>query len=159
MLNLKNLASSVIIYEEGFRSRPYYCSENYPTIGYGFKLGPRNTPLTHYQFSMTQEVAKVWLSELIDKVIADMLRCPIIKAAWDNSNDARKSILVSMAYQMGIDGLSSFSGFLGAARMGNWLKAHDEMLDSLWSKQTTKRANRHATQFQNGSFNSCYLAA
>ncbi|HAU05694.1 MAG TPA: lysozyme [Pseudoalteromonas shioyasakiensis] len=156
MHDLNRLCCSVLAYEEGFRSRAYHCSEGYPTIGYGFKLGPRNAALNFYKFSISKEVATVWLSELVDKVIADMHRCPTIRAAWDVSNDARKTILVSMAYQMGIDGLSSFSGFLSAARSRNWELASNEMLDSLWNRQTPKRAKRHAEQFKTGSFNSLY---
>ncbi len=36
----------VLQFEEGFRAKAYHCSEGYPTIGIGTKLGPK-TP--HYR--------------------------------------------------------------------------------------------------------------
>lgn len=159
-LNLIAQVVGLLAHEEGFRSRPYYCSEGYPTIGYGFKLGPRDTPLELYQFEVSEPVAKQWLEELIRKIMADMLRNPTIAAAWNNCTGPRKAILVSMAYQMGVDGLASFSNALEAARVGNWTVAESELLDSKWYRlQTPARAKRHAHQFLTGSWNSLYLAA
>lgn len=31
--------------EEGYREKAYYCSEGYPTIGTGHKIGPKGAPL------------------------------------------------------------------------------------------------------------------
>lgn len=158
-LNLIAQVVGVLAHEEGFDPKPYYCSEGYPTIGYGFKLGPKNTPLELYQFEVSQPVAKLWLEELIRKIMADMLRNPTIAAAWNNCTAPRKAVLVSMAYQMGVDGLASFSNALEATRVGNWTVAESELLDSKWHKQTPARAKRHAHQFLTGSWNSLYLAA
>jgi len=35
------IAAGMLAKEEGFRAKPYYCSENYPTIGYGEKIGDK----------------------------------------------------------------------------------------------------------------------
>ena len=33
--------TSLLQYEEGFREKPYVCSEGYPTVGTGIRIGPK----------------------------------------------------------------------------------------------------------------------
>jgi len=148
---LIKLALSVLIFEEGYRSRAYYCSLGYPTIGYGFKLGPKKTPLSNYVFELTEPVAKVWLEELIQGVISNIKLCPVIYDAYKKCNEERQAILISMAYQLGITGLSKFVNFLTSVAKNDWKSAHTHMLDSKWhEKQTPHRAKRHAHQIITG---------
>lgn len=71
--------------------------------------------------------------------------------AWAALTRARKTVLASMAYQMGRAGLSGFADMLAAAREGRWEDAAAEMLDSEWAKsQAPARAERLAATMRSG---------
>ena len=148
MSNIINLLN----YEEGFKEKPYYCSEGYPTIATGIRIGPKNAPLKLYEFTVSKAVGAVWLSEMIQQKVADMSTHSNITAAMAVCNDARKAVLISMAYQMGADGLAAFSNTLKAVAERRWNDAANGMLNSKWAKQTPNRASRHAQQMLSGNW-------
>lgn len=139
-------------YEEGFKSKPYYCSEGYPTVATGVRIGPKGAKLELYQFTVSKTVAAVWLAELVKETIADMDKHANIKAAMSVCNDARQAVLISMAYQMGADGLSEFINTLKAVSEKRWADAQAGMLASKWAKQTPARASRQANQMLSGNW-------
>lgn len=134
--------------EEGFRPRPYYCSEEYPTIGYGFKLGKKRAPLP--DFKLPEPVAALWLGTLVSELKTEL------SVELFNLSEERQAVLISMAYQMGVDGLRKFKKFLAAVKVGDWKLAATEMQDSLWFKQTKQRAIRHRDVILSGSFSGIY---
>lgn len=148
-VHMPNLVS-MLQFEEGWSPVPYYDSRGYPTIGHGFLLGPKGAPLEHYWLHITRATGMVWLSELIQSTVADMSQFPVITAAMAACNDARKAVLISMAYQMDARKLSGFRNTLLAIIAGNWSRAYDEMLNSAWARQTPVRARRQATQMLTG---------
>ena len=147
---------SLLRYEEGFKEKPYFCSEGYPTIGTGIKLGPKGAALSNYQITISKEVDAVWMAEIIKQKVAEMSVNQGITAAMSSCNDARKSILISMAYQMGADGLAKFNNTLKAVAEQRWNDAANGMLNSSWAKQTPNRAKRHAKQMLTGEWSPEY---
>ena len=147
---------SLLNYEEGFSAKPYYCSAGYPTIGIGQRIGPKGAPLSQYQFTVSKQLAAVWLSEELQQKVADMSTHANITAAMAACNDARKAILISMAYQMGADGLAKFTNTLKAISEKRWSDAKSGMMNSAWAKQTPNRANRHAIQMLTGVWDQEY---
>ena len=145
-----------IQFEEGFSETPYYCSEGYPTFGFGFRLGPKGTPLSYYQIRITRTLATIWLSGLISQAVEQMGKYELIKTAMGVCNDARKAVLISMAYQLGPSKLAQFKKTLTAIASQRWQEAHDEMLESKWAKQTDERAERHAKQMLSGDWSPAY---
>ena len=143
---------SLLNFEEGYSEKPYYCSEGYPTIGIGKRIGPKGAPLSQYQFTVSKQLAAVWLSEELQQKVADMSTHANITAAMASCNDARKAILISMAYQMGADGLAKFANTLKAVAEQRWDDAASGMLASAWAKQTPNRAARHAQQMKTGEW-------
>ena len=143
-------------YEEGFSNKPYYCSAGYPTIANGIRIGPKGAPLSQYQFTVSKALAAVWLAEKIKETLDDMDNYANIRAAMDACNDARKSILISMAYQMGAEGLAKFINTLKAVTEKRWSDAAAGMLNSAWAKQTPNRAKRHAQQMLTGEWSPEY---
>ena len=143
-------------YEEGFSNKPYYCSAGYPTIGIGQRIGPKGAPLSQYQFTVSKQLAAVWLSEELQQKVTDMSAHANITSAMAACNDARKAILISMAYQMGADGLAKFTNTLKAISEKRWSDAKSGMMNSAWAKQTPNRANRHATQMLTGVWDQEY---
>lgn len=162
----------LIKFEEGFRSKPYLCSEGYPTVGYGFKLGGKYGKddglfRQHYDFELPQVVADVWLKELVVRMFDEMADIPITREAIARLNTAglgysgpylapienpRLSVLVSMAYQMGVKGLASFKNTLTYVAQGDFNRAATNMLKSKWAAQTPARAQRHAEQMRTGQW-------
>ncbi|MFV0511325.1 MAG: glycoside hydrolase family protein [Shewanella algae] len=149
---LLEYATADIADEEGFRDSPYYCSEGYPTIGYGQRLGPRQTPLELYQFTLPRDVARVWLRSHIADISAKLAVHPTIAPAFAKCNLERQVVLVSMAYQMGIEGLAGFKNMLNAIAAEQWTEAAAHALDSLWARQTPERAQRYAEVLKRGCY-------
>jgi lysozyme len=72
---------------------------------------------------------------------------------WFNKlNPARQGVLISMAFQMGINGLLNFKNTLKMVEAGNYDGAATGMLNSLWAKQTPGRAQRMAKQMRTGEW-------
>lgn len=139
---------ALIKFEEGWRDKPYYCTEGYPTIGFGFKLGPRGASLTNYTFTLPLSVGEIWLNELINAKRTELLARPNTAAALAACAPfpAREAVLLSMAFQLGADGLANFKHALANMAANRWNDAAADMLDSRWAKQTPNRAQRHAEQ-------------
>ncbi|WP_345859299.1 glycoside hydrolase family protein [Shewanella algae] len=149
---LLQYATADIADEEGFRDTPYYDSEGYPTVGYGQRLGPRHTPLEFYQFSLPQDAARQWLRSHVINISAKLAVHPAIAPAFAKCNLERQVVLVSMAYQMGIEGLAGFKNMLNAITAAQWAEAASHALDSLWARQTPARAQRHAEMLKRGLY-------
>lgn len=145
----------LIEFEEGWREKPYLCTEGYPTVGYGFRIGPKGAPLSHYDFILPREAGDAWLARYLGGLVATMRTYPRIDAALKACNNPdglaltpRQAVLISMAYQMGVEGLNAFRQTLLCIQAGDWLQAETQMLKSRWANQTPKRARRHAKQMR-----------
>ena len=138
-----DIATTILKKEEGWRSTPYYCSEGYPTVGYGFKLADKDAPLP--KFYLPKPVGEVWLQQEIEEVLQHLY------SDVNTLNPVRASVLVSMAFQLGLVGLRKFKRMWAAVEASEWDEAAKEMLDSLWATQTPQRANRHAEMMRTGN--------
>ena len=145
-----NKLIKLIELEEGWKPTPYYCSENYPTVGYGFKLADKNAPLP--DFILPKSAGDAWLLELINGLENQVKQYPW----YAKLNSPRKAIILSMMYQMGFTGVFKFKNMIQAILDNDYVTASNEMLDSRWARQTPNRANRHAIQLQGGDWHSYY---
>lgn len=136
MSNVIEIATSILKKEEGWRSEPYYCSEGYPTVGYGFKLADKDAPLP--KFYLPKPVGEVWLQQEIEELLQQLY------SDISEISPVRAAVLVSMAFQLGLVGVRKFKRMWAAVEASEWNEAAKEMLDSLWATQTAARANRHA---------------
>ncbi|MFC0709695.1 glycoside hydrolase family protein [Azorhizophilus paspali] len=155
----------MLAYEEGFRSEAYLDSLGYPTIGYGFLLAKTKcTPAElakYYDFVLPKNTALVWLDGLSDQLARKLRKDERFAPAWNSCNgllprpftvSPRQAVLVSMAYQLGVEGLAKFKTTLKYAAHGQFSKASQSMLKSLWAEQDPGRARRHATQMESGAW-------
>jgi len=69
---------------------------------------------------------------------------------FQNLDDARKGVLLNMAFQMGTDGLLEFKNTLAKVQLGDYATAATMMLQSKWATQTPERAQRLAKQMASG---------
>lgn len=125
--------------EEGFRARPYRCTEGYLTIGYGLNLDA----------GITREEAE-WLLRHRVRQTQDAVAAAL--PWWGRLDEVRRAVLVAMAYQLkgGVLGLLKFRATLGAVERGDYEAAATQMLKSLWARQTPKRAQRTAEAMRSG---------
>lgn len=72
---------------------------------------------------------------------------------WFNKlDDARKGVLLNMAFQMGVNGLLGFKNTLAMVERGDYAGAANGMKHSLWYRQTPERAERLMKQMRTGEW-------
>lgn len=145
-MNTIEQAVMILNFEEGYREFPYYCSEGYPTIGIGQRIGPKDADLKLYTFSISEDAAKAWCEDRVRIIDKNMMKYPFYR----NQDSARKAILISMAYQLGIVGLLKFKKMVAALEEKQYDVASVEALDSRWARQTPERAKRHSESIRTG---------
>lgn len=144
----------MIMDNEGFVERPYYCSEGWLTIGFGRCLD--KNPLTEdelkivgdWKKGITREKAKILLLNDICKCL-EFLRKNI--DFYNQLESCRQYALVDMCYQLGGKGLLQFKKMLQAMEKQDWEMAVKECLKSKYGLQTPKRAQKNAYLILKGS--------
>jgi len=140
--------------EEGFRAKPYFCSENFPTIGYGEKIGDKYEPLPNIE--TTEPVAYKKMLSTCASNEKTLLNNPDLYRCYFHLNDNRKAVMLSIVYQIGIYGLLKFKKLIPALQNASYEKAANEILDSLAARQTPDRWKRNAEQMRTGELNDYY---
>ena len=117
-----------IKHHEGFRSRPYKCSQGHLTVGYGAAIK---------DLELDEDIAEMILIRQIDKRTKQ-----IIKKFpwWKSAEDDVKDVVVEMVFQIGLSGFSNFKLTIDHLENKRYGKASAEMLLSKWAKQTPNRA-------------------
>lgn len=131
---------------EGCKLQPYYDTEGKLSIGIGRCV--ETNPFTpeelkvigDWKKGITKNAAFMLLRNDIQKVKKDLEEFIFIPLL----NGDRQYVLIDMCFQLGIRGLKGFKKALSAIATGNWQRAHDEILDSKYAKQTPLRAKRNA---------------
>ena len=129
--------------DEGLVLHAYEDHLGYVTIGYGRLLDKRRGG------GISEDEAEYLLSNDIGEVQDELeWRLPWF-CKLDN---ARKAVLVNMAFQMGIAGLLKFKNTLAKIEAGDYEGAAVNMLKSKWARQTPNRAKRMAEQMRTGKW-------
>lgn len=150
----KENAFKVIFFEEGFREKPYYCTEGYPTIGIGRVVGKKGEKLPNITTTLERE--QQYLNDWIDRQESVILSHPTLSGAWRSCNEDRKAILLSMVYQLGLNGAANFKKFVTACTLKDWQEAKSQMLDSKAARQTPNRFKRQSDVILSGSIKGIY---
>lgn len=125
---------------EGYKQFPYICSAGKLTVGIGFNLDDVGLSKSESLVILEMRLTK------IDKRLTEDL-------PWfSNLNDARKSAIKDMAYQMGINGLFSFKKSLKLMADELYGAAGIEFSDSDWSRQTPNRSAKVCSMIKTGEF-------
>jgi lysozyme len=139
-----------IIRDEGEVLHLYYDSLGVPTIGVGANLRDvRVPPDIAKLITITPEGSRM----LLERRLRDAENDVTGRLPWAAKLDeARRAVLVNMAFNMGIVGLLQFHATLDAVQRGDWAAAAQHMLDSKWASQVDDRAKRLARQMQTGAW-------
>ena len=117
-----------IKHHEGFVEHVYDDSLGIPTIGYGFAIK---------DLVLDEDIAEEILIRKLEKLKRNA------NARFQGLEDMPQevqAVVLNMCYQLGVTGVSKFRKAISALQEGEWQEAADEMLDSLWARQTPNRA-------------------
>jgi lysozyme len=129
---------ALVARHEGYRQHLYRCTSGKLTIGYGLNL----------EAGLPEDEARLLMSYRLRKIRERLSRA----FPWfDGLGQIRKDVLISMAYQMGLEGLFGFRKMLDAVEKKQWDRASYEMLDSRWAKEDTpERAKELSLMMKHG---------
>lgn len=140
-----------------FKTKPYYCSERYPTIGWGFLLiNEKDAPLP--DIIMTREEGDKKLDANIAGIYHSLYTHQDTSTTFKRLSDNRQAIIISMCYQLGMIRLLGFQKMWRALYLGDFNAAADQALDSLAARQTPDRWHRNAKALRTDIIDSCYGA-
>ena len=156
--------------EEGFRSKPYYDTQNKITIGYGRNLS--GLPLTKREFSYlfpSQPSSKnkieflvhYWNLKPLQQHEAIFLLEEVIEhcekdAIWvygpfytKELPTTAKVVILDLLYNLGRPRYKKFKHHIAAIKQKDYKKAATELRDSLAYKQDASRYERLASELEN----------
>jgi lysozyme len=147
--------SKLLEFEEGRYEEPYDDAtgkvlhkgdtiQGYITIGIGRCLNTNPLDEEEIQFLFDHELKKT--RDELDRSLP----------WWRTLNEPRQAIILSMAFQLGVHGLMGMNETLKHIQNGQWADAKTHMLNTLWARQTSKRARRHAEQMEKGEWLEIY---
>jgi lysozyme len=131
----------LLLKEEGFVPHAYQDHLGYWTIGIGRLIDKRRGG------KISLDEAKFLLQNDIDDKEVDLDET---LPWWRDLDETRRTVLLSMAFQLGISGLLKFKKTLSAIRSQEWREAGIRMRRSLWYRQTPARAERMARAMETG---------
>ena len=135
---MKELLES-IKHHEGFVEHVYDDSLGIPTIGYGFAIK---------DLVLDEDIAEDILIRKLEK----LKRNANARFQWlEDMPQEVQAVVLNMCYQLGITGVSKFRKAISALQEGDWDEAANEMLDSLWARQTPNRATELSNIVRNQS--------
>jgi lysozyme len=129
-----------LVKEEGYRQFPYRCTADKLTIGIGRNIQERGISLDEAKYLAHTDINNS-ICELLEHV-----------NNYEELNYARQIVLIDMCFNLGITQFLKFRKFIAAVENGEFEKASEEMLDSLWAKQVGERATKLAEIMKTGIY-------
>lgn len=128
-----------LMIDEGLRLKAYQDHLGVWTIGYGTNL---------QVLEITEKQARDWLDAKLESIERGVSQ----HENWDFLNGARKDVIRSMAYQMGVNGTFNFKNMWKAIGVLDFIEAGKQMRDSQWWRdpKTRSRAERMAKRMEQG---------
>ena len=131
---------------EGLRLKPYHCSENFLSLGYGRNLETNGISEAEAEFMLMNDLVACE-SELKDE-------------GWYNQLDeVRRAVVLNMAFNLGKPKPMQFKKFIGALSDDDYETASKEMVTgsdgvspSKWASQVGSRAYELADQMRTGQW-------
>lgn len=123
---------------EGLSLKPYRDSMGLLTIGYGRNLD--DVGISEHEAEMLLAADAAGAEAALFKAIP-----------WAKDLDpVRQDVLINMAFNMGINKLLGFVNTLHYVSVGDYARAAEGMLNSLWARQVKSRAIELAKHMETG---------
>lgn len=130
--------------DEGVKATAYQDHLGFWTIGVGRLIDSRKPGAG----LRPDEIDYLLRNDIADRVQALTKALP-----WfDLLDEARRGVLINMAFQLGTAGLLGFKSTLALIAAGKYAEAAEQMLKSKWATQTPARAKRLAEQMKTGEW-------
>ena len=130
--------------DEGNRAAAYQDHLGFWTIGVGRLIDSRKPGAG----LRPDEIDYLLKNDIADRVTALTKALPWFSAL----DEARRGVLINMAFQLGTAGLLGFKSTLALVAAGKYAEAAEQMLKSKWATQTPARAKRLAEQMKTGEW-------
>ena len=128
-----NYLIDMIKQHEGLRLKPYHCTADKLTIGYGRNLEDRGITNDEAEYMLRNDI----------QLCYQELDC----FSWfKDLDEPRQYALVDLCFNMGLPVLLKFRKALAAMAEGLYDKAADELLDSKWAKQVGETRSTKITE-------------
>lgn len=125
---------------EGLRLKPYKCTADKLTIGYGRNLD---------DIGISEDEAEYLLIHDITQAEQDLAKIFDTRFLYDLS-DVRYAVLVDMMFNLGLARFRGFKKMIRAIKEKDFLQACEEMKDSKWYAQVKTRADELIQLFKEG---------
>ncbi|EKO3524387.1 glycoside hydrolase family protein [Vibrio fluvialis] len=135
---MKALATQLIKKHEGLRLKPYRCSNQKLTIGYGRNLQDNG---------ISQQEAEALLQHDLDTAVKEAETL----SYFASLNEARQAVIVDMIFNLGLPRFGMFKKMIAAIEQQLWHVAANEMLNSRWARQVGKRAKTLSEMMRSGA--------
>jgi lysozyme len=159
----------LVALHEGRKPRKYKDSEGYWTVAVGHLIDERKggSLPTFIAIALAHRGLDVYKGDAMPEDLIDQLldydialhRGELLKyRPWVAKLDpVRQAVVVDMAFNMGLepfdgDGFKDWPNFVEQMRTGQWAKAAENMLGTLWAKQVKSRAVRLAEMVRTGQW-------
>ena len=121
---------------EGFVPRTYKDSLGKRTIGFGHLC------VEPEQWDDDKEYTREELERVFDNDFEEALKNAESLIGERSINFIAKQVIIEMVFQLGIGGVGKFKKMWSALDSEDYGEASFQMMDSLWAKQTPKRAEK-----------------
>ena len=129
-----------ITFDEGVKYEVYLDHLGLPTFGIGHLVTKNDE---EYGEDVGYSVSEQRVNEVFEKDMNIVLKdCQILYDDFDDLPEECQHIIANMMFNMGRPRLSKFKGMKRGVDERDWNAAADEMVDSRWYRQVTKRADR-----------------
>lgn len=128
MLTACELATTWLRVHEGLRLKPYHCTAQKLTIGYGRNLDDMGITPDEAEYLLVADVARAFRTA--EHAVANFATLA----------PHRQAVLIDMAFNLGGSGLAGFAKMRAAIEREDFAVAAAEMLASQWAKQVKGRA-------------------
>tara|TARA_B100001057_G_scaffold490450_1_gene578765 strand:+ start:9162 stop:9614 length:453 start_codon:yes stop_codon:yes gene_type:complete len=129
-----------IAYDEGSVNKIYLDHLGLPTFGIGHLVIDTDP---EYGQPVGTPVSEDRCNSAFDEDVKTVLNdCTILYDNFDDLPEEAQRIIANMMFNMGRPRLSKFKGMKRGVDARDWNAAADEMVDSNWYRQVTKRADR-----------------
>ena len=126
--------------DEGCKYEVYLDHLGYPTFGIGHLITDDDPECGA---SVGTEVDSDRVQEAFEADVESVLSdCERLYVQFEHLPEEVKLIVANMMFNMGYTRLSKFKGMKRGVDARDWNQAADEMIDSRWYNQVTRRADR-----------------
>ena len=133
-----DITRAQLMADEGNKRFPYRCTAGKLTIGVGRNLDDVGISDDEIKYLLNNDIYR---AEIAARTLFP---------SFDSLSDARKAVLINMAFNLGQTRLAGFKRLREAVEAKAWEQAAVEMLDSKWAVQVGQRAQRLAQQMRQG---------